>query len=101
MPESRTFSDMNQALFDATKKASQQAHKTTYDPPSGSKGTATTHIPLLGDVVVSFDFNPDASSITYTIVTLPKSGIPSANQVFDGIDSTIRACRHVQASGSR
>jgi hypothetical protein len=94
MPESRTFPDVNQALFDATKKASQQAHNTAYDPPSGNKGTATTPIPLLGNVVVAFDFNPGANSLTYTIVTLPKGGLPSASQVFDGIDATIGACRY-------
>ena len=101
MPESRTFTDVNQALFDATKKASQQAHKTTYDPPAGNKGTSTTHVPLIGDIVVGFEFNPEAKSITYTIVSLPKSGIPSANQVFDGIDSTIRASRHTLATRSQ
>ena len=93
MPESRTFSDVNQALFDASKKASQQVHKTAYDPPSGNKGTATTHIPLIGDVAVAFDFNQDEKSVTYTIVSLPKAGLPTASQVFDGIESTIRACR--------
>lgn len=101
MPESKTFSDVDQVLFDATKKASQLAHKTVYDPPSGTSGTAATHIPLIGDVVVRFEFNPDQKSITYTIVSLPKSGVPSASQVFDGIDTTIRASRHTLAQRSQ
>jgi|HubBroStandDraft_1064217.scaffolds.fasta_scaffold225079_1 hypothetical protein len=91
MTDCRTFNGVTQAIFDCVKKKSLAEHGTVYDPATGNKGKATTNVPVVGTIVVSFDLDPSAESITYCIISKP--WIVSASQIFDGIGETINACR--------
>jgi hypothetical protein len=91
MTDCKTFHGVNQAIFDCVKQKSYAEHGTIYDPATGNKGTATTNIAVVGKIVVSFDFDPTAESITYCIVSKP--WIVSVSQIFDGIGDTINGCR--------
>jgi hypothetical protein len=91
MTDCRTFNGVTPAIFACVKEKSLQEHGTVYDPLTGNKGTATTVVPAIGTIVVSFDFDPGDATITYCIVSKP--WIVSASQIFDGIGDTINACR--------
>jgi hypothetical protein len=93
MTDCRTFHGVTQAIFACVKQKSLAEHGTVYDPATGNKGTATTKVPVVGTIVVSFDFdpNPNVESITYCIISKP--WIVSASQIFDGIGDTIDSCR--------
>jgi len=91
MTDCRTFHGVDQAIFACVKQKSLEEHGTVYDPATGNKGKATTNVPVVGTIVVSFDFDPSAESITYCIISKP--WIVSASQIFDGIGDTINSCR--------
>lgn len=90
MSDCKTYNGVSQAIFDCVKQASFKDHGTVYDPASGNQGNATTKTSV-GTVVVSFNFNPDAGSITYCVVSKP--WIVTDGEIFNGIASTITACQ--------
>jgi hypothetical protein len=67
MTDCRTLNGVDQAIFACVKQKSFEEHKTVYDPANGNQGKATTNVPVVGTIVVSFDFDPAAESITYCI----------------------------------
>ena len=89
MTDSRTFDGVNQAIFACVKQKSFKERGTVYDPSTGNKGKATTEI-FVGTIVLSFDFDPGANSITYGIISKP--GIVLDSEIFDGIAAAIDAC---------
>ena len=89
MSDCQTFNNVTPAIFDCVKQSSGKEHGTVYDPPSGNKGTATTKT-VVGTIVVSFDLNPAAGSITYCIVSKP--WIVTDSEIFNGVASSISAC---------
>lgn len=91
MTDCRTFNGVTQAIFICVKQTSGREHGTVYDPENGNKGTATTKVPAIGTIVLSFDLVPSSESITYCIISKP--WIVSASQIFDGIGETINSCR--------
>jgi len=91
MTDCRTFHGVTESIFVCVKQKSLAEHGTVYDPPTGNVGKATTVVPVVGTIVVSFDFDPKAESITYCIISKP--WIVSASQIFDGIGETINSCR--------
>jgi hypothetical protein len=90
MSDCRTFNGVTPAVFACVKQSSFKDNGTVYDPASGNKGNATTRISV-GTVVMSFDFNADAGSITYRVVTKP--WIVTYREIFNGIANTISACQ--------
>ena len=88
MSDSKTYNGITQAIFDCVKQTSQAEHGTTYT--SGDKGTATTSTPV-GSVVLSFNLDTSASTLSYTIDKKPF--IVSASTIWDGISDTINKCR--------
>jgi hypothetical protein len=90
MTDCKTFTGVTQAIFTCVKQKSLAEHGTVYDPANGNKGTATTKVRVIGTIVVSFDFDPNAGSITYCIVQKP--GIVTASEIFGGIGDTISSC---------
>lgn len=91
MSDCKTFVGVTQAVFDCVKETSLHEHKTVYDPPNAYKGTATTKIPWIGTVVLSFDLNISTGTIQYCIVSKPE--IVPANSIFNGIADTITSCQ--------
>jgi hypothetical protein len=91
MTDCRTFNGVTQAIFTCVKLKSLKEHGTVYDPANGNKGKATTNVPVVGTIVVSFDLDPNTEAITYCIISKP--WIVSASQIFDGIGETINSCR--------
>lgn len=91
MTDCRTFNGVTEAIFTCVKKKSLEEHDTVYDPPGAQQGKATTKVPVVGTVVVSFNFDPAAGTIQYCILSKP--WIVTSAQVFDGIGDTINSCR--------
>ena len=90
MSDCKSFSGVNQAIFDCVKQTSHAEHGTLYDPPNADSGTATTDTPV-GKVVLSFDLDTSAQTIKYCIVSKP--WIVSASTIFDGILKSIKGCQ--------
>jgi hypothetical protein len=87
----KTWNGVTQAIFDCVKMAGQTDHGTVYDPSTGNTGTATTDVTAIGTIVLSFDFDPTAGTLTYCVIKKP--WIVSISQIFDGIDGTVNVCR--------
>ncbi len=90
MSSSQTFAPVNAACFDCIKSTSASDHGTVYAPATGNQGTATTKITFIGTVELSFNFDPNAQTIVYTIVKKP--GIVPESSIWSGIQDTIDGC---------
>ena len=86
----KTFGNVSSEIFDCMKSKSQEIRGTVYDPPEANQGTATTKISIIGTIVLSFDFDPSAQTVTYKIVEIP--GIVPESSIWDGIQEGIDAC---------
>jgi hypothetical protein len=91
MTDCRTFNGVTDSIFSCVKDKSFKEQGTVYDPKNGNQGKATTDVPAVGKIVVSFDFDPSAEKITYCIVSKP--WIVPVSSIFDGIGDTINSCR--------
>lgn len=89
MGKTRTFDGVTADIFECVKQASKKEHDTDYT--SGTKGTATTSVPVLGKIVMEFDFNAGDKTITYTIAEKPFM-VPE-NKIWSGVKETIDRCR--------
>ena len=89
MSDCKTYNNVTQAIFDCMKQTSGVQHGTVYDPATGTKGTATTST-AVGKVVLSFDLNTAANSITYCVVSKP--WIVTDDEIFNGIAGSISSC---------
>lgn len=83
----RTYKNVTPAIFACVKSTSFKEHQTVYAPPDANTGIATT--PKY-NVVLSFVFDPSASTLTYTITQEP--WYVTDNEIWDGICSTINEC---------
>jgi hypothetical protein len=90
MADCQTFNSVTPAVFACVKSQSAQQHGTVYAPPDATTGTATTDT-VVGTVIVSFDLDTAAGSITYCFVQKPFLAPESA--IWNGIASTISACQ--------
>jgi hypothetical protein len=86
---SRTYDNITPAIWACVKETSNQEHGTTYTGPD--QGTATTQIPIVGTLVMSYDFQASAGTLTYAIVKKP--GLAPESRIWGGIESTIDGCR--------
>jgi len=67
---SKSYNNVTAAIFSCVKATSEQEHGTIYNPPDAHQGTATTDT-AVGKVVVSFDLNPAAEVLSYSITSKP------------------------------
>ena len=90
---SKTYTNITPAMFDCVKKNSHDEHGTLYDPADGNTGTATTVVKILLTkhvIVLSFDFEPSTSTLSYVIVQEPT--VVTDDEIWDGICKTIKEC---------
>lgn len=87
--DSRTYTDVTQAIFDCVKTKSKTDHGTVYDPPNGNTGTATTQT-TVGEVKLSFDLDLSAKTLKYVILEEP--GAVFNFEIWDGICGAIKFC---------
>ena len=87
----KSWNGVTQSIFDCVKASGQREHGTVYDPSTGNTGTATTDVSGIGTVVLTFSFDPLASSLTYCVKSKP--WIVPVSAIFSGIGDTIDACR--------
>jgi hypothetical protein len=87
----KNFDGVTETVFQCVKAKSRQEHDTVYDPPDADQGTATTNVPVVGTIELTFDRNPSTNVILYCIVKKPF--IVSNDQIFNGIADTISACK--------
>lgn len=90
MGSSRTFYNVSASIWECVKSTSNKEHGTVYNPPDANQGTATTSTPI-GDIVLSFNFDPGQASVAYKIEKKPF--IVSDNQIWDGIEDSINGCK--------
>ena len=88
MSDSMTFDNVTQTIWTCVMTTSEQEQGTTYTGPVS--GTATTKT-IVGTVVLSYNFNATASTVSYTIVDKPF--IVPASQIWNGIQTTINGCQ--------
>ena len=86
----KIFGNVSSEIFDCVKTKSQENRGTVYDPPGANQGTATTKISFVGTIVLSFDFDPAAQTVTYKIVDIP--GIVPESSIWSSIQEGIDAC---------
>ncbi|MFQ6026305.1 MAG: hypothetical protein ACE5Q6_02190 [Dehalococcoidia bacterium] len=89
MAKQRTFGGITGGVWSCVKTTSEQEHGTVYAPPGANQGTATTNT-IVGEVILSFDFDPAKESVAYSITKKPF--LASDNQIWDGIQETIDHC---------
>jgi hypothetical protein len=90
MATTNIYSGVSTAIWDCVKTTSFNDHGTVYAPAGANKGTATTDVPLVGTIVLDFDYNASNDTVTYTIVKKPF--LVSASQIWHGIQDTIDGC---------
>jgi hypothetical protein len=89
--DSKTFSGVTPAIFECVKATSKKEHNTDYISADGKKGQAVTNVFMIGTVILDFDLDPGASTITYTIKSKP--GMVGASKIWDGTQETIDRCK--------
>jgi len=89
MAKTRSFGGVTESIWECVKSTSEQEHGTKYEPPGQNQGTSTTPT-VVGEVVLSFNFDESVKTVTYTIQKKPF--IVSDNQIWDGILETIEHC---------
>ncbi len=91
MAETRTFNGVTAEIWEKVKDVGRSRYGTVFDPPQGDSGTATTTTPV-GTVVLGFDFDRQATRITYTLRNKPLF-LPSGT-LWTGLAETIVRCRN-------
>ncbi len=90
MADEKTYNDVTAPIFDCVKTTGEKTLGTKFVPPDANQGTATTQSSV-GEIVLNFDFDPQASTLTYKI--LKKPFMVSENQIWDSIQGGIDGCR--------
>ena len=91
---SKSYDGVTQAVWQCVKANSISQNKAVYDPPDGAQGTVTIPTPV-GTVVLEFELDPTASTVTYTITSKPFLVPESA--LWSGIGDSIDGC--IKSSG--
>ncbi|WP_298539777.1 hypothetical protein [uncultured Aquimarina sp.] len=89
MSDSKTFNGVSTSTWECVKETSLKEHGTIYAPPGANKGTAKTST-IVGDVVLSFDFDPTKERVAYTIIKKPV--LAPKSEIWSGIEDTIKGC---------
>ena len=86
---SKAYTGITPAIWACIQATSQKEHGTTYDPPNGDSGTATTKTSV-GTVTMSYVLADE--TLTYTIEHKP--GIVTDGEIWGGIDKTVNGCKN-------
>jgi hypothetical protein len=70
MAVSRTFSSVTADVMDRIKQVARDEHGILFDPPEGTKGTATGRTPL-GECIVRFVYDSAQAELVMTLVKKP------------------------------
>lgn len=84
----RTYNNITEPIWSCIKNTSIKENGTKYS--GENQGTATTKSPV-GLVILGYDFNASAGTLTYTIQQKPK--IVTAGQIWNGVQDAITDCR--------
>jgi hypothetical protein len=87
--DTRTFSGITEAMWERMKADARAHHGTEIDGGDNS-GRLTTRTPI-GSVVLTYDYDPAQSEVTYGIVEKPF--LVSAGQIWSGIDDAINGVK--------
>ncbi len=90
MSKSRTFENVTAEIFACIKETTWVKHAAIYEPANALAGTVRTAVPLVGTVVLAFEFDPEAETLTYSIVKKPF--VVAEHYIWDGIQETIDGC---------
>jgi hypothetical protein len=90
MGSQRTYTGITRAVFETIQRQSATEHSTSYVPAAADKGQATTDT-VVGTVVLTFDFEAGASTLTYGIAKKPF--VVTESEIWAGIDATVAASR--------
>jgi hypothetical protein len=91
MPSSKTYHGISPDVWACMKAKAVQQYGTVYFPSDGDSGTATT-INTGQKVIMAFDHDPIAATLTYTIVS--KGFFVPELAIWNGIRDSIAACKH-------
>lgn len=89
MQPTRIYPNISPEIWACIRAKSMRVYATVYSPMEGNKGTATT-VTMGQKVVLGFDFDPDAGTLTYTIVS--KGMLVPEKAIWNGIQDNISAC---------
>ena len=91
MSSSKSFSNLTQEVWNCVQTTSVRDHGTKYTPPPPSnKGTSSTGT-AVGQIDLTYDFDPSAGVVHYTITHKPF--VVTQNEIWNGIQKTIDGCR--------
>jgi hypothetical protein len=90
MANSKIYGGVSPAVWDCVKLTSLKDHGTIYAPEGANQGTATTVVPVIGTITLSFDYDILKDTATYAIISKPF--LVSSDQIWNGIQDTIDGC---------
>ena len=74
---SKSYDGVTQAVWQCVKANSISQNKAVYDPPDGAQGTVTIPTPV-GTVVLEFELDPTASTVTCALARSASESSASA-----------------------
>lgn len=90
MHSSKTYSGVTPAVWECMKADATANHGTVFDPESGTTGTATTK--QMGQtVVLGFEVDFDAETLTYTIIS--KGPLVPTSAIWNGVQKSVSECQ--------
>ncbi len=87
---SKSFDRVSPQIWECVKANSYKERGTVYQYTGPTKGTATTEVTAIGTILLNFDYDAPKDTVTYNIEKKPF--MVSANQIWNGIQSTIDGC---------
>ena len=90
MSESRTFSDISEAVVGRMKELGRTQFGMVFDPPDGASSTATSPTPF-GECVVAFVHDRGCSELTLTVIKKP--ALLSTATLWSGFAAALARCR--------
>jgi hypothetical protein len=93
MAGERSFKGVDEEAWETLRSRSTRDHGTIYqfEGDDETSGTATTRVPVIGDIVMHFHLDVDAATLTYTIVQKPM--VVREDQIWDGIEKSVEDAR--------
>ena len=90
MANSKIYGGISPAIWECVKSTSFKDHGTVYAPEGANQGTATTVVPVVGTIELSFNYDAVNDTTTYAIIKKPF--LVSSDQIWNGIQDTINGC---------
>ncbi|MFO1153102.1 MAG: hypothetical protein U1E42_05485 [Rhodospirillales bacterium] len=90
MPESKTFTGVDTATWERLQKLGREKHGTDFREIDATHGEATTSTPF-GRLVLGYEHDPAAATVTYTIVSKPL--LVMSPLVWSGLETALAGCK--------